>query len=301
MKDKENRPVECGFEKQWFDILVTALYPSKAHPATIKQSVKYQQIRSSVGAIGLVEPLVVIPHASLPGCFSVLDGHLRLEALKDLNQERARCLIAKDDESYTYNRHVNRLAAIQEHKMIIRVYDGGVSAEQLGAALGISAKAIRSRFKMLGGICEEAITLLAEKPVPRGVFPILRQMKPFRQIDVANTMISLGNYSIKFAIAMLETTASDQLAERRRKMPVQNAPTEVIQRLERELAALQADTRLLEDNYGPDNLKLAVIKAYVANLLNNARVVRWLARSHADYLQQLQCVAEIKSLPDALK
>lgn len=61
------------------------------------------------------------------------------------------------------------------------------------------------------------------------------------------------------------------------------------------------NTRLLEDNYGPDNLKLAVIKAYVANLLNNARVVRWLARSHADYLQQLQSVAEIKSLPDALK
>jgi hypothetical protein len=99
-------------------------------------------------------------------------------------------------------------------------------------------------------------------------------MKPFRQIDVANTMTSLGKCSIKFAVAMLETTASDQLVERRRKTPVQNAPTEVIQRLERELAAHQPDTCLLEDNYGPENLKLVVIKAYVANLLSNVRVVR---------------------------
>ncbi|CAJ0773004.1 hypothetical protein [Ralstonia chuxiongensis] len=79
-------------------------------------------------------------------------------------------------------------------------------------------------------------------------------MKPFRQIDVANTMTSLGKCCIKFAVAMLETTASDQLVARRWKTPVQNAPTEVIQRLERELAAHQPDTCLLEDNYGPENL-----------------------------------------------
>lgn len=94
-----------------------------------------------------------------------------------------------------------------------------------------------------------------------------------------------------------ETTPPDQLAEGFKKKVERGGSTEVIQRLERELAALQADTRLLEDSYGPDNLKLVVIKTYIAKLLDNAAIVRWLAQFHADYLQQLQRVAEIKTLP----
>ncbi|GAB3628323.1 chromosome partitioning protein ParB [Pandoraea terrae] len=250
-------------------------------------------------AIGLVEPLVVITHPTIAGQFSILDGHLRVEALTDLGVERARCIIVKDDEAYTYNKRVNRLAVIQEHRMIVLAAERGVSAERLGAALGISAAAIRSRFKMLDGICGEAVAILAEKQVPRSVFPILWQMQAFRQIDVAQAMVSLGNFSTKLALAMLETTAPDQLQAGTKRTGVKSEAADVIQRLERELAALQTDTRLLEDNYGPDNLKLVVVKTYIANLLNNARVVRWLAQFHADYLQRLQRIAEIKDIPGA--
>lgn len=68
--------------------------------------------------------------------------------------------------------------------------------------------------------------------------------------------------------------------------------------LERELAAVQADTRLLEEGYGPANLQLEIIKTYIGKtLLENAAVVRWLAKTHSEYLQQLQFIAEIKQLP----
>ena len=48
---------------------------------------------------------------------------------------------------------------------------------------------------------------------------------------------------------------------------------------------------------GDLTLKLAIIKAHIKSLLDNVHVVRWLARFHNDYLQQLQLVAEIKRLP----
>jgi hypothetical protein len=64
------------------------------------------------------------------------------------------------------------------------------------------------------------------------------------------------------------------------------------------LAAVQADTRLLEEGYGPANLQLEIIKTYIGKtLLENAAVVRWLAKTHSEYLQQLQFIAEIKQLP----
>ncbi|WP_230960606.1 plasmid partitioning protein RepB C-terminal domain-containing protein [Burkholderia pseudomultivorans] len=297
MMDKSRiRPVESGFNHEWFDIPLAVLHPSKVLPSKVTESSKYAQIRSSVGVIGLVEPVVVIQHSSIPGQFSILDGHLRVEALKELGRTHARCLIAKDDEGLTYNKKVSRMAAVQEHRMIVKVYESGVPAEQLAEALGLSASTIRGHFKMLDGICDEAIRLLSDKIVPRRVFSILRQMKPLRQIDVAHTMNTLENYSGKFALAMLETTPDDQLLEGPRERAAKSGTLEAVQRLERELAVLQADTKLLEENYGPDSLKLVVIKSYVTNLLDNARVVRWLAQHKADYLQQLQAVAEVKSL-----
>ncbi|KVT96597.1 hypothetical protein WK60_08670 [Burkholderia ubonensis] len=124
-----------------------------------------------------------------------------------------RCLSSTRERWLTYNKRVSRVAAIQEHNMILKVHESGVPIEHLAAALGLSARTIRARFRMLGGICDEAIRLLADKRVPGRVFSILRQMKPFRQIDVAHAMNNLENHSGKFALAMLETTPDDQLVD----------------------------------------------------------------------------------------
>lgn len=52
--------------------------------------------------------------------YILLDGHTRLVALKQLGFDKAPCLVATNDESYTYNNRVNRLSSIQEHLMIRR-------------------------------------------------------------------------------------------------------------------------------------------------------------------------------------
>ncbi|WP_454731964.1 MULTISPECIES: MFS transporter [Cupriavidus] len=56
-------------------------------------------------------------------------------------------------------------------------------------------------------------------------------------------------------------------------------------------------TRLLEEGYGPASLQLEIIKTHIGtSLLENAAVVRWLAKRHPEYLQQLQRIADIKEL-----
>jgi len=297
MTDRHAKPVRLGFEDNCIDVPLTALHPSNVLPSNIRQTVKYEQIRDSLKAIGLVEPLAVLPHPAQQGSYMVLDGHVRLEAFKELGAERALCLISKDDEAYTYNRRVNRLSAVQEHRMIVRAADRGVSVSRLSNALCISENTIRERFKLLDGVCDEAVRLLADKPAPRGVFRTLRQMKPFRQIDVAQSMIDLNNYSVKLSLAMLQTTPADQLTDESKAKAQKGGPSEAIQRLQRELAALQADTKLLDESYGPTNLQLVIVKTYVKGLLDNARVVRWLARLHKEYLQQLQLLVDVKELP----
>ncbi len=73
------------------------------------------------------------------------------------------CLIAKDDEGYTYNNRVNRLSSIQEHPMIRRAIERGVSAERLAKALNVSTSYVKRKAKLLEGICTEAQELLKDR------------------------------------------------------------------------------------------------------------------------------------------
>lgn len=294
---RPRKPVELGFETDCVDVPLDMMRVSKTLPNGVKNSVKYQQIRTSIASLGLVEPIVVVPDTQRQGGFIVLDGHLRADALRDLGHTLARCLVSKDDEGYTYNKRVNRLSVVQEHKMIVAAVESGTPIEKLVEALGLSGDAIRQRFKLLDGICPEAAALLAEKPATRGMFNVLRQMKPFRQMDVAQAMINLNNYSLKLALAMLNGTALDQLVAKAAAKVQGSGASETLRRLERELAAVQADTKLLDESYGPANLQLTIIKTHIKSLLENINVVKWMAKSHQDYLQQLQLIADIKRLP----
>jgi hypothetical protein len=296
--NEKSKTVKLGFERDCIQVALEFMEPGLPLPPGVKETVKYRQIKVSVETIGLVEPVVVTLHREKPGFFMVLDGRMRVEALRDLGVKTALCLISTDDEGYTYNKKVNRLSAIQAHRMIVRAAERGVSIQQLASALDVTPGAIRQQFRLLDGICSEVVTLLADKPATYGMFRVLRQMKPFRQIDVAHAMVNLGSYSVKLALAMLQATTPEQLTEKASAKVQSGTPTEALQRLERELAALQADTKLLEEGYGPANLQLEIIKTYVGkSLLENVAVVRWLAKNQAEYLEQLQIIADIKQLP----
>lgn len=69
-----------------------------------------------------------------------------------------------------------------------------------------------------------------------------------------------------------------------------------ISRMERELATLQTQVKSVEDSYGIDNLHLTFARGYVAKLLSNARVVRWLSNHRQEYLSEFQRIAEIETI-----
>ena len=231
-----------------------------------------------------------------PGAVAALRAELARsqQQVADLTAAQEEFLRAVSHDLRAPLRHVTSYGALVREVLI----DLPPEVQQLADVLDVTPGAIRQQFKLLDGICSEAVALLADKPATYAMFRVLKQMKPFRQIDVAQAMVNLGNYSAKLALAMLQATSPDQLTEEASAKVQRGGPTEALQRLERELAAVQADTRLLEEGYGPANLQLEIIKTYIGKtLLENAAVVRWLAKTHSEYLQQLQFIAEIKQLP----
>ncbi|ASP60649.1 hypothetical protein CDO30_20475 (plasmid) [Sinorhizobium meliloti] len=101
--------------------------------------------------IGLVEAPVVFADTRSAGTWYLLDGHLRLEALKELGFAKVECLVATDDDTYTYNKRVNRLAPIEEHRMIARAIERGVSSADIADAWGF-----RWSPSFAGSVCWKA-------------------------------------------------------------------------------------------------------------------------------------------------
>lgn len=77
-----------------------------------RASRSYSQVLSSIKAIGLIEAPVVLADPNNAEAWFLLDGHLRLEALKELGVAEVECLLATDDDTYTYNKRVNRIPPI---------------------------------------------------------------------------------------------------------------------------------------------------------------------------------------------
>ena len=244
--------VAWGFEQESVVLAIDAILPMKALRTDVKMSAKYRQILTSIRAVGLVEPPVVTPDTTNPGIYFLLDGLLRIEALKDLGHTKVECLVSTDDEAFTYNKRVNRLSAPQEHRMIVRAIERGVSEERLAEALGINVSAIQRRAKLMDGIGDETSELLKDTPCPLTVFDTLRKMSPLRQLEAAELMVGHNNFSRPFVMAMLAATPEEQLAKgKHRPKSTTNAVTrEQVARLERELASLQQQTKTFEETYG---------------------------------------------------
>lgn len=290
------KKVQLGFENDCVTIPVADILPVRVLSKSIKSSRKYTQITASIREIGLVEPPVVARNGDAGGSWLLLDGHVRIEVLKDLGREQVECLVSTDDEAFTYNKRVSRIAPIQEHRMILKAIERGVPEEKIAAALDLNPRSIQRKVKLLDGICPEAVAILKDKACTAAVFTTLRKMIPLRQIEAAELMVNANNYSVAYISAILAGTPQTQLVEANKPKRIQGMTPQAVARMEKELARLQEGITQIQDTYGQDHLQLTVLRGYVAKLLGNARVVRYLMQTRPEFLSEFQTIAEMDSV-----
>ena len=293
------KKVQLGFENDCVTIPVANILPVRVLSKSIKSSRKYTQITASIREIGLVEPPVVARNGNASGSWLLLDGHVRIEVLKDLGQEQVECLVSTDDEAFTYNKRISRIAPIQEHRMILKAIERGVSEEKIAAALDLNPRSIHRKVKLLDGICPEAVAILKHKACTAAVFTTLRKMIPLRQIEAAELMVNANNYSVAYISAILAGTPQAQLVEANKPKRINGVTPQAVARMEKELARLQEGITQIQDTYGQDHLQLTVLRGYVGKLLGNARVVRYLMQTCPEFLSEFQTIAEMESVVPA--
>lgn len=288
-------PIKAAFERQMVTVRLDEILPMRKLADKVLTSVKYRRIAQSVAEVGVIEPLVVVRSPG-QGAFMLLDGHVRLSILKSLGHADTRCLIAADDEAFTYNKRVNRLATIQEHYMIVRALERGVPEEKLARALNVDVKAIKRRRSLLDGVAPEVVELLKDRAVNPVTFDALRKMKPMRQVEVAELMVSAGNFTSAYAKALLAATRQTDLANASKPKKVAGMTADQMARMEREMESLTQDFKALEASYGDDVLHLVIASGYLSRLVGNSQIERYLRGRHPEILDEFRAIIAAASL-----
>lgn len=284
--------IRQGFQERLIELGVEELLPTKSISIYAMKCRKYGQVLSSIREVGLIEAPVVAPLKKGKG-YLLLDGHLRIMALKELGVERVSCLISTDDETYTYNKYINRLSAIQEHRMIMKAIQSGVSEEKLARALNLDISTIRNKKCLLEGICPEAVELLKDKSVPEPVFRVLKKMKAPRQINAAMLMNDQNKFTSSYAKALLDATPANQLVNKGR--PKKETPAILARqaRLEEESLALSREIGSLKEQYGTAMIDMTSMQAYLKSLLGNEAVAKYLRELHGPIHDKFKEIAEL--------
>lgn len=270
--------------------------PSRKIPLGLSDTQKFKQIRASIEEIDLIEPLSVAPVDRKAGQHLLLDGHIRLLILRELGYAEVPCLVATDDEAYTYNNRVNRLSSVQEHLMIRRAVERGVSPERLAKALCVDLGQIVKKMTLLDGICPEAAELLKERQFSAELSLSLRRMKPTRQVECAELMISANNVTVAYARALLATTSPEMLVGGKKPSRTKGVSQDQMARMEREMSNLQGQYKMAEQTHGEDMLNLVLARGYIVKLLGNKQVSRYLEMNQAEVLDQFMSIVQTTSM-----
>jgi RepB plasmid partitioning protein/ParB-like nuclease domain len=282
-----NLAIKAAFRQHVITLPMSRIIAQREPSEAAKKKSCYAQIASSLKNVGLIEPLVVYEQPD--GNYLLLDGDTRLDILKCMAVTEVRCILAKDDEAYTYNRKVSHVPPVQQHFMLLRVLANGVSEERVAAALNIDVKAVRQKRDMLKGICPEAVRLLEGHRLSERSFSLLRKMKALRQIEAADHMIASNIFTKGFLSAILAVTKPQML------VASQGGPTSRSQEattLQREHEGLVRNLKSIENSYGLDMLTLAVSLKYVERVVINTEIKSYLHQKHPETLVLLSKIIQ---------
>ena len=282
--------VELGFLLESLNVPIDKILPSRKVPEGLLGSRKFAQIKASIEAIGLIEPLSVGKLDK--GKRVLLDGHIRLIVLRDLGHTEVACLESKDDESFTYNNRINRLSSIQEHMMLRRAVERGVTTARLAKALSVDIAMINKKMTLLDGLCAEVVDLLKDQTFSTQVARALRKMKPTRQVECVELMISANTITVSYAEAMLMATPAAMLVEEKKALHRAGVTQEQVAKMEREMSNLEGQYKLVEQTYGQDVLNLVLAKGYLTKLLANKPVARYLKQKQPELLTEFEAIVQ---------
>ena len=139
----------------------------------------------------------------------------------------------------------------------------------------------------VGGICPEVLDLLQDCMVPAKLFGLLRQVVPARQMEIARLMVALERVRFNYAKMLVALTPRSLLARDIDPRKEIDGLSEVqLGAMEPELGRLTLAFLSAMERRGRASLELVAASRYFERLMDNSRVVRYLAHNFPGHFEE---------------
>lgn len=149
--------------------------------------------------------------------------------------------------------------------------------------------------QLVGGVCFEALDLLNDYGAPLKIFPLLREVVPGRQVEIVRLMLAFDRVQFRVLRVLIALTPRSQLADpgARRKVYEGISSTQLAA-MEIDLAEVSHEFLTAASTHGATMLNLVAVTSYLERLLNNPKLVRYLARNFAGHLEVYQNLLDFR-------
>ncbi|WP_245442308.1 plasmid partitioning protein RepB C-terminal domain-containing protein [Mesorhizobium hawassense] len=149
--------------------------------------------------------------------------------------------------------------------------------------------------QLVGGICIEALDLLRDLSAPLKIFPLLREVVPSRQVEIVRLMIALDRVQFRVVRLLIALTPRSQLTDpfAPRKQYEGVSPSQLAA-METDLAKVSHEFLSVASTHGETVLNLIAVMSYFDRLLNNPKLVMFLARNFIGHLEVYQKLLDFR-------
>ncbi|PZV40534.1 plasmid partitioning protein RepB C-terminal domain-containing protein [Mesorhizobium kowhaii] len=146
---------------------------------------------------------------------------------------------------------------------------------------------------LIVGVCYEVIDLLEDCSVNPKIFGLLRKVVPSRQVEIAQFMIALDRVKVNWARVLIALTPQSQLADPSiPRTQCAGITANQIEAMESESTDLSKEFRNTAERLGSWDLEFIAVRGYLNRLMDNLKIVRYLAHHFPKQLAQFQGVLE---------
>ncbi|TET34901.1 MAG: hypothetical protein E3J72_12255 [Planctomycetota bacterium] len=265
------------------DIAIENLVPLRVRDINLKSHAGFARIVATIKAVGLVEPVCVYKKN---GKYSILDGYLRFKAFEKLGVRKVPCRVfsnKKNKETYTWNKKVSRISAVQENRMLQKALKT-VAEPAISGTFGLRSIKYRLAATVIKQLHLKVIKVLDDNFMSRKCAAEFTYVKPKRQLQILREMQKNNDYSRSFARALvIKTPESLRNGEKKKRKPWTQDPTkgkELVAKLEEAQKSHDFYTTTYH-RYSTDLLKTC---SYVGKLITSKKVKKYLKDKFPDVL-----------------
>ena len=138
--------------------------------------------------------------------------------------------------------------------------------------------------------------MLRDQTFSANLGAVLRKLKPTRQVECVELMVSANNITVAYAQALVAATPSNLLVGETKPKKMTGVSADQMAKMEREMGNLHEQFKLAEQTYGQDILNLVLAKGYLAKLMANEAILRHLTKNHPEVLNEFDSIVRMVAL-----